>query len=695
MIFQDLLRDPGPHNIAWSWIKVLIPSDFTSPFGLALGVFNGLLVYFGAIAVIWAVVMGIVHSAYTGKVLGEKYHQIWAPLRAFVGFGLLLPIGASFASGHYLLRDVVARAGINFADNIAIVWFDGSQKMPMVPPTRNGLQLVLDVYESEICSAYKNFLWDKAPYLERIGLPAAMGDRGEKATEWRYGSCSTIKMPMLEGHQTLNLARQMAVGKILLAARKDAAQFQSYKFDHLGSHTSSQQLAQFLLDNKTVAPMLEKVKSLAAEYDRTITKAVEEDLAKDAEGQAIRDKLKASLKQQGFIAIGMYFVNMSTQSQQILAMTDIKHTRNDPRQHTSFNNADFVATPTEALEAIKAFRMVLVTEEAEIEVDSQELAFNADQDSNFFTKMVNKMMRPLQEWVMTKSKKDASDSTVDQIRKSDPILDQVQSGHWFMTLAVGAILASFVPITGAFTTFGDAAGLDGAAIWAMIWSTIPIGSLYIIGAVRAYVLPVLPFISMMIFASTWLVGFVECMIQLGVWALSWVKLDGDELMHRGSELGSKIIYQVFLMPALGVLAYAASFMLLPLVVGTVEVLWAKAFFGQTGGYPLGPGALVISFAMITFLTMYLTMHVFSQILTIPQRVIMWAGGGQGSDFGDRGMALGAATAVAATMGRGMPGIPKMPGPKSKKGDKDGDKPNGGGQRPKSAPIGEKTSTATE
>lgn len=691
-IFTDLLRDPGPHNIAWSWVTTLIPRGADTPFGFAIGAFNSLLVYLAALAVIWAVMQGIIHSAYTGKVLGDKFHQIWAPARVVVGFGLLLPLGASFASGHYLLRDVVARAGINFADNIALVWFDGSQKMPMVPPTKNGLQLVLDIYESEICAAYQNFLWDKAPYLERIGLPAAMGHRDEKATTWRYGSCSSIKMPMLEGHQTLNLARQMAVGKILLAARKDAEQFQTYKFDDLGSHTSSQQLAWFLLDNKVLSPMLEKVKALAAEYDMTITKAVEEDLAKDAEGQAIRDKLKASLKQQGFISIRMYFVNLSTQSQQVLAITDVKHTINYPRQHTSSNNADFVATRTEVIEAIKAFRMVLVAEEAEIEVSSQDMTFNADQDSNFLTKLINKFTRPLAEWAMSKSKKDANDSTVDQIRKSEPILDQIQSGHWFITIAGGMIVAAFLPIIGAFTTIGDAAGADGAAIWSMIWLSLPIGSLGLIGVLRAYVLPMLPFISMMIFASTWLVGFVECMIQLGVWALSWVKMDGDEFMHKGSELGSKIIYQVFLMPALGVLAYEASFILLPLIVGTVEVLWSKAFFGQTGGYPVGIVALITSFAMITFLTLYLTMHVFSQILTIPQRVILWAGGGQGSDFGDKGMALGAATAIAATAGRGMPGLPKWPMPKGKPKDGDeGGEPNGGG-KVKSAPIGEKTST---
>lgn len=679
-VFTDLLREPSQHNIAWSWVTTLIPTGVDTPFGYAIGAFNSILVYLGALAVIWAILQGIIHSAYTGKVLGDKFHQIWAPLRVLVGFGLLLPLGASFASGHYLLRDVVARAGINFADNIANVWFDGAQKMPMVPPTKNGLELVLDIYESEICAALKNFLGESTP------TAAAMGNRDEKATEWRYGSCGTIKMPMLEGHATLNLERQLSVGEIVLAARKDVKPFASYIFD-TGRGIKSQQDAVAFMKSGLLPKLLDRVKSLANQYDTENMKAVTKDLSTESEGQAIRDKLKASLKQQGFIAIGMYFVNLSTQSQQVLALTDVKHTRNVLQR-----DADGQGQYETAKEAIKAFRLSLIAEEAEVEVSSQEMTFNADEDSNILTKIINKFSRPLQEWAMSKGKKDASDTTVDQIRKSDPILDQIESGHWFITVAGLMIAAAYLPIIGAFSMVGDAGGMDGAALWSMIWLTLPISSLGVVGVLRAYVLPIIPFMSMMIFASTWLIGLIEVVIQLGVWALSWIKMDGDEFMHRGSELGSKIIYQVFLMPALGVLSYAASFVLLPMVVGTVEVLWAKAFYSQTGGYPVGITALITSFAMITFLTLYLTMHVFSQILTIPQRVIMWAGGGQGSDFGDRGMALGAATAIAATAGRGMPGLPKFPMSKGKE-DKGGDGDNGGIQRTvKSAPIGDKTST---
>ncbi|MFD1792445.1 DotA/TraY family protein [Ochrobactrum teleogrylli] len=685
-IFTDLLREPSQHNIAWSWVTTLIPTDVSTPFGYAIGAFNSILVYLGALAVIWAVLQGIIHSAYTGKVLGDKFHQIWAPLRVFVGFGLLLPLGASFASGHYLLRDVVARAGINFADNIANVWFDGAQKMPMVPPTKNGLELVLDIYESEICATFKNFMQEKHTYLELIRPTPAMGYRDDKATEWRWGSCGTIKMPMLEGHTTLNLERQIAVGKIVLAARNDVKPFASFIFDTSRGIKSQQQAIAFM--NSGLLPkLLDRVKSLANQYDTENMKAVEKDLAAESQGQAIRDKLKESLKQQGFISIGMYFVNLSTQSQQVLALTDVKHTRNVLQR-----DADGKGQYETAKEAIKAFRLSLMAEEAEIEVSSQEMTFNADEDSNILTKIINKFSRPLQEWAMSKGKKDANDSTVDQIRKSDPILDQIESGHWFITIAGGMLIAAYVPIIAAYTFAGDVAGMDGAALWSMIWLTLPISSLGVVGILRAYVQPIIPFISIMIFASTWLIGLIEVVIQLGVWALSWLKMDGDEFMHRGSELGSKIIYQVFLMPALGVLSYAASFVLLPMVVGTVEVLWAKAFYSQTGGYPVGITALITSFAMITFLTLYLTMHVFSQILTIPQRVIMWAGGGQGSDFGDKGMALAAATAVAATMGRGMPGLPKISTPKGSS-DSSGEGENGGGKRTvKSAPIGDKTST---
>jgi len=681
-VFTDLLREPSEHNIAWSWVVTLVPSDYSTPFGMAMGIFMSALVWIGAVFVVWQVILGIVSSAYSGKVLGDKYHQIWAPLRVFVGFGLLVPIAASFASGHYFIRDVVARSGINLADNIWISFVDQAQKTPIVPPVKNGLKLTLDIYESEICAAYAN-MWFKEHRTNPAPLPAAMGERANDFTTWRYGDCGHIAMPMLEKQQNLNLDRQTAVGKIILAARKDVKSFASHIFDSDVVKSPAQAMA--MIAGGTIPRLAEKIKGLAKEYDATIQKSVGQTLKEDEESQKIGNLLLSKAKQEGFITAGMYFTYLSQQSQQILAITDIKHQRAVAQRDTSGQG------PYEsAKHAIEAFRIAIFAEEQEIVVDANDFAFSSDQDSNIFTRFTASMGRDIAEWMATKSNP-GSDSTVQQIAKSNPIGDQVQSGHVFMWIATGVIISAFLPIVAAFTAAGWASGAYGAALWAMGWLSPVIGILWTVGAVRAYVLPVLPFMYMFLFASIWLLAFTESLIALGAWALSWIRMDGDDFIAQGSKIGTMLLYQVFLMPALGVLAFCAAFILLPLIIGGVEVLWARASYAQTGGYPIHLGTIIVNLVLITMLTMYLTVHVLGQIMNIPNRIIIWAGG-QGHEAGDRGLAAGMAMAAASTFGRGLPGLPTFGAPKGKE-DKSGDGENGGGKRTiKSAPIGDKTNT---
>ncbi len=698
MFYHDLLREPSEHNIAWAWVKALVPSDHSTPFSIGIAIFNTTLVYIGVLAVGWYIISGIVHSATTGKVLGDKYHQIWAPLRVIAGFGLLVPISMDFASGHYFLRDVVARASINLADSIAVAVVEYGTKAPMVPPTENGKKLVVDIFEAEICAAISNRLWKDLGSGPMPLRPAAMGEREKGFAVWRYGDwCGQISMEMLEKHETLNVERQKEVGKIMLAARriirgKDGNNRDGYLSTYFLQKTGHaiNDITDVLTALKygKLPPLLETVRGLAKNYDAAITVAVAKAIEADAEANAINKKIAAKVRQEGFIGLGMVWMHLNVQSQQIMTMTDIKHKRNAYMSSAGVGDKDLFEN------ALKAFRLSLFAEESEIEISANDYAYGADQDSNLYTRLTAPTQRAIQEWMMKKHGKEG-DSTVQQIIKSDPIGDQIWSGQWFMTLAVGIVVTGFGLVALAFTTPADALGMDGAALWGMIWSFFPITGLYMVGALRAYVLPVLPFICFYMFASTWLVGFLECIIAIGAWALSFFKMDGDEMMAQSSRLGSMIIFQVFLMLPLGVLAYAGCFVLMPLIVGGIDVLWSRAYFAQTGGYPMGLGGIVICYALITLLTMYLSMHILSQIFGIPHRINVWLGG-QGYDFGGNGMFIAAATTMAATVGRGMPGLPNIPMPKGKK-DEGGEEENGAGKLPGNGEsvVPEKRNTTTE
>src|SRR5690606_11913578 len=99
--------------------------------------------------------------AYSGKVLGERYHQIWAPLRVVIGFGLLIPIAGGFSSVHYVLKDVVGRAAVNMGNAPIIAYINhlGSNGGDIRVASMTGGNVMQDILEREVCVAVRNGLY--------------------------------------------------------------------------------------------------------------------------------------------------------------------------------------------------------------------------------------------------------------------------------------------------------------------------------------------------------------------------------------------------------------------------------------------------------------------------------------------------------------------------------------------------------
>ncbi len=116
----DLLAEPPSTDIAWQIVNAVLPSEATTMYGRVLQVFNSVLFFLGGLFFAYQALQGIVASARTGQALGERWHTIWTPLRVVVGLGLLVPTPQTgFSSVHYLLRDFVARPGINLGNALS------------------------------------------------------------------------------------------------------------------------------------------------------------------------------------------------------------------------------------------------------------------------------------------------------------------------------------------------------------------------------------------------------------------------------------------------------------------------------------------------------------------------------------------------------------------------------------------------
>ncbi|MBU1316220.1 MAG: DotA/TraY family protein [Alphaproteobacteria bacterium] len=670
-----LLSDPGPHNVAWAWVQAIMPDGQATGLSIAFSVLSSTLVYIAAFLVGWWIIIGIVSSASSGKVLGDKYHKIWAPLRVVFGIGLMAPVMYGWSSSHYLARDLVAKPAINLGDATWTAYVRATKlgKHHIMPISGGGANLVRDVLESEICASVNNAFSRMAQQsVQPVWLPTKEGELSYGTRHWKYGDrCGAISMPIVEGSPGFTADREAAVGDVILAVRELARPYGEYF--SVGRDVATSQQAMDLMIRGELPMLVSKIRDLGTAYDSAIAAAMKEELALDEDLAAADAKIVKAAEQEGFVTAGLYWGTLSADSQRMTKLTGMRHQRTKiPELEASGKGSEIKGSGQWMVaKALEALDTALGAEEAEIGLTANDLAASASDDDNLFSKIMDPVRRDIGEWVLSKGG-DPGDTTVQKILKSDPIGDQISSGHTFMGIAEIAIVAALVPIIAAHISPADWAGLDGAATWAMAWIGPQLAILWIVGAVRAYIIPVLPAIYMVLFSITWLLAFFEAMILLVIWAFGWVRMHGDEPLADASKVGATLLFVVFLMPAIGVLSYIGAFQIISLTVGTLDVIWARLFYGNVGTPTMA--AMGIGFVVITFLTVYLLVQILGQIQAIPQRIALWFGQNV-PGIGDGGMLLGTMTAMTALMGRGVPGVPSVPTSGDKNDDDAGGKVN--------------------
>lgn len=638
----DLWAEPAATNIAWQWINIILPSDTSSPWGQALAVFSSALVFIATSMLAWVTIMGIVQSAYTGKVLGEKFHQIWTPLRVVIGFGFLVPISGSFSPIHEMLKNGFLRPAINIADAtwltfVEVVAKDGT---PIIAASAGGSGLVFDLAEHEICLAVAKAAGEPWGYDPRFPSPAGAVNSGGLLTNpivtWSYGrDCGAISYTMPVGQEGFADARRAAVSSIVTALRAKAAIY-AETFKDGKSVPTPEAALKAVGQSMLPAGLAAEIRSAGTAYDKAISEAASAETSKVEE--ASRSKLVEAAKAEGWINAGSYWRSLSQISELSVALASEKPERTAPRldQLGSFQ--------TPVRNALEALRYQITGETLQAQLSVDDLSAAGDASADFLVKVLGPMTRNLGIW---SSSTDAS--------RTDPMGDIIASGHVMITAAGTAILGGAAVMVGSSNWFADAIGAGGAAAWLLDWSKLGIGVLWIIGAMRAYVLPMLPFLFVIVAAATWFAAILEGIIASLLWSLAFFRPDNGDLIGQAQRQGLMLLFNIGLRPVLAVLSLCGAYLLFGIAVSTLDKLWAVAFFGQTGGHISGLSGLLVSLALKTFILWTICVKIFGLIANLPDRVGTWFDVPSTAQFGESSH-VGAMAAGAATLAsRSTPG----------------------------------------
>ena len=638
----DLFAEPAASNFAWQLVKAVLPNDTTSPWGQTLSIFTSTLFALCAVILGGGIISGIVSSAYTGKVLGDKWHQIWTPLRVVVGLGLLCPMPSTgFSPSHYLLRDVVARGGINLADASWSVFVKtvASGETTILPVSSSGSTVAMTILQHEICAAVYNragSLWGwQAPLPEPAGDVAGLGIPGYgKKAVWSYGpTCGHFSYTIPDNREGFSNTRREAVKEIVSAYRTEAQRYAGLAAETSGL-SSAAAMTQALGSKGLSSTIVQDIRARGAAFDAKISEAAKtEAVAVEKES---RSKLVENAKLEGFLSAGAYFRALSQISELTTALSNETLEDVAPRTDGDFGLA--------LGRAFAVLRLQVSGEADRANLSANDFAAAGDESSNFLTKLLAPIARGLAQWGATSA-----------ATSGDAMSNLIASGHAMLSLGWTAIGAGATLMVASSNWFSDALGAGGAADWLLDWSKWIIGGLMFIGSIRAYLIPALPFVFIMVSGIALVAALLEAMIALPLWCLKWMKMDnGQDFAGESVRMGLMLTVNIFLRPSLAILAYCGSYPVFDVVLRTMDAMWATAFLGQTGGAIVGlVGFLVMSIVQL-YLSWYLSLKLFGQSWALPDRVLAWLG--LPGTAGESSLAAGAVGGMLALAGRGQ--LPK-------------------------------------
>lgn len=200
---------------------------------------------------------------------------------------------------------------------------------------------------------------------------------------------------------------------------------------------------------------------------------------------------------------------------------------------------------------------------------------------------------------------------------------------------------------------GLVGGMIGRMMGVLMWV---LGGLLVIGATHAYILPMMPYIQVLMFILSMITMVMEAMIAAPIWALMHFRLDGQAFVGEHQRAGYMIMFNMFLRIPIAMLGMLLSVSVFNATILVMSVTFYPAVQSATASSD-GSGFLgsMIMLGMMTYLHYQVAIRSFSLVSTVPGQVGRWFGAsdaadpGQGVMQGVSGFLVGQATSGSSAL----------------------------------------------
>ncbi|WP_431858747.1 DotA/TraY family protein [Azospirillum sp.] len=678
-IIMALFRALNTNDLWYQLLTFVFPG--VGPVGgtvtpLANGIASGFSVFIAVLMALSAAMMsyhtiiGIVATAHEGKVLGQRWHQVWAPMRVAYGTAALAPV----AKGYCLLQVLVvwtALIGGQFGNLVWSGFLDGLSGAKISNPAlHETIPLVRDAMFLEVCfeavrresanvsSGVPASEWPREPtpgpmtltnngiyrgasqlWHDAVSLwdsTITAGTQQPVAVQdlvWDYGVCGSIRVGSSKespaaDRNVLNLdeARNAALDSLRAELRTIAQRMM----------TSAGPVAVNLSNEERANEIFQQVLLTKAHYDSALTTAVQTYV--DSVNKISMTEFKATAGTAGWASVGSYYMTLSRISAQVMSLVGV--VPEVTFGSTGSQYKDGVGTDrllghelTGVLPNLRSWwdKQLLTTTSLSTSAARAGQFDNSGSVAGIM-QWLGSSDSALQKWMIGLA--------VLKPGTGQALQHMVDFGHLilnaaFMILAalgIGGALVSKLPIAGAAAEAASnfvgklmpsgAGKLTGFA--ATFFGLIAVG-LLLAAVFHAFVLPMMPFIHFLYAVMGMLILVIEGVIAAPLWAFMHIRMDGAEFLDGPQKAGYGIVFNLLFRIPLTLFGLFFSILVFEAMVWFLSKTVYAAMASATTGNTVGLIGVITYVILISVLNYQLAIRSFNLISQVPDRVARWFG----------------------------------------------------------------------
>lgn len=664
--FSDLFTELGvsghyQYDILWNIVLSIAPVDGESSAIIrAINLIISLLMIFGSGILGWHVLSGIVHSAYTGQVLGKRWHQIWAPIRVVLGFGLLAPLPSGYNSAQLLLTNVIFPASINITN---MVIKQVLEDVIVENKTINGFSgytsatnLASNLLNKEVCSsvsqAYKKVtgtIFGSTSYPYVTG--GSCGDTIEKSwwnpfesythyyvCSWDYGStCGSIIFKTYYNYDSSSSEENIK----FFQKRKDATDIMmksiqssvgtplynwlnsnSNAFNTTDPETIKNYASSAGINSSQLSTFLKNYASTWSDYINQYAKETSDNKTE----ATTKVNIMNLFDNYGATVVGVINTYMSQKSAFTSALTNetASVTEGNIKDSIYYKNFEGILKVIEGTVNNGSINSLSATDLTSVNDDTSV----SDRITQAITKYITEGISSYLSLIKN------GDGSSFSLTNQNALQNFYAGGQILLGIAEGifaAYLLLSIPATG---------GSLGTAIPALIFlgSVIMFGlfGMFSFGIMVGYIAPVLPMITIFQMLLAWATTVIESLLLVPLFALWLIRMDGEELFERANAPALMIFFGIFLRPVITCVALIAMIPLFNIVFNAIDLFWNIGFFGSVGDTVVGIVGGVVAVGGNLYIKWHIITRGYAYVFSITERMGEWVGGRVSSGMNEAG-----------------------------------------------------------